>query len=307
MSVVGEPRRIDFRTAGFNFVILPPIKTPNLVMRRSPSPYRLIAILIVAVILGASPVLAQEYKETFNAGLEAAKADQLDSARDLLVSAAGGADAEGDTETASRARYIAAQIAYKLGTADLRAEDFESALAHYTDGTELFPNYNKNLYGQGLALKKLGRINDALTVWKAVADSGGSGGDRETINAARNGIRDHFYFQASSSVSDGATMLDAERAREALAALEEFLEPDADYYYYMAEIHKRLGDPNASVAAADQALEMHRGSRSDKAKIWFTKGEMLVVLGNIEAAREAFQNAAVGAYRAPAEHYLETL
>ena len=52
---------------------------------------------------------------------------------------------------------------------------------------------------------------------------------------------------------------------------------------------------------------MHRGTASDKAKIWFTKGEALVALGNVDAAKEAFQNAAVGAYRQSAEHYLETL
>ncbi len=61
------------------------------------------------------------------------------------------------------------------------------------------------------------------------------------------------------------------------------------------------------MSSADQALELHRGSRSDKAKIYFVKGESLVGLGDSDGAKEAFQNAAVGTYRASAQHYLETL
>lgn len=262
-------------------------------------------IALVILALTGTAALGQEYKENYMSAQEAAKSGNLDNARSMFITAATGAEAAQDAELARQARYIAAQIDFRLGNQDYKADSFEAALAHYEAGTAVFPEYNKNQYGQGLALKQLGRIDEALVQWKGVSESGG---DRRTVLAAENAIREHFYFHASSAVSrSNATRADAERARTALAESQEYLEPDADFYYYMSVVNQILGNAAESVAAADQALEMHRGTASDKAKIYFTKGEALVALGEVDAAREAFQNAAVGAYRQSAEHYLESL
>lgn len=260
---------------------------------------------LVALCLTSTGAVGQQYKEDYLAAQEEAKAGNLDSARGMFFESATGADAAQDAELARQARYIAAQIDFRLGNEDYRAEEFEAALAHYQAGTTVFPEYNKNQYGQGLALKKLGRIEEALEQWKAVSESGG---DRRTVLAAENAIREHFEFQASSAVSrSNATRADAERAQAALAGLQEYLEPDANFFYYTAVTQYILGNMAACVSAADQALEMHRGTASDRAKIYFTKGEALVALGDVEAAKAAFQNATVGAYRQSAQHYLDTL
>jgi tetratricopeptide (TPR) repeat protein len=100
---------------------------------------------------------------------------------------------------------------------------------------------------------------------------------------------------------------DADQALAHLARLAGLVEPDADVMYYTAEAFKAKGDFAQSVASAEQALELHRGSRTEKAKIYFVMGEALVGLGDTSGAKDAFQNAAVGSYRASAEHYLETL
>jgi len=55
------------------------------------------------------------------------------------------------------------------------------------------------------------------------------------------------------------------------------------------------------------ALEMHRGSKTDKAKIFFVKGEALMNVGDMTGAKAAFTNAAYGTYAASAKHYLDTL
>ena len=259
----------------------------------------LVAFTVVPIAYG------QQYKKDFMSAQDAAKASDLEAARQMFDEAATGADEAQDAELARQARYIVAQIDYKLGLAAYKAEDFEAALAHHEAGSDAYSNYNKNQYGHGLALKKLGRIDEALVQWKAVSESTG---DRKTVLAAERAIREHFYFQASSAVSKtNPIRSDAERAQAALTASQEYLEPDADFHYYMAVVHKILGNAATSVAAADKALEMHKGSRSDKAKIWFTKGEALVSIGDTEAAKLAFQNAAVGAYRQSAEHFLESL
>ena len=168
----------------------------------------------------------------------------------------------------------------------------------------MYPDYIKNKYGEGLALKKLGRMDEALVIWQGVSKSN----DRKTARTAAQAIRDHFYFQASSAVSkSNASAADADRAVAALRASEEYLEPDADYYYYTAVAHNIKGDRNAAITNANKALEMHKGSKADKAKIYFVKGEALMNSGDTEGAKAAFANAAYGSYRQSAEHYISTL
>ena len=264
-------------------------------------------LFLMAVVLTApGPVTAQQYKEDFNAALEAAKDPAtLADARSLFASAASGADEASDTEIAQRARHIAAQLDYKLGTAAFRAEDFTAALEHYQEGENIFPTFIKNLYGKGLALKNLDRIDEALEAFKAAA---GAQGDRRTSLAAEKAIRDHFMNQASTALAKrNATRADADAALAALASLSEFMEADADVHYYSALAHYTKGEGEAAISSAEQALSMHTGSRSDKAKIYYVLGEAYVSVGDRDAARDAFSNAVYGTWKQSAEHYLETL
>lgn len=262
--------------------------------------------IVAAVLVAPSPVTAQKYKEDYNAGLEAAKdpASAAD-ARSLFASAATGADEASDTEIAQRARYYIAQLDYRLGTAAFRAEDFPAALEHYLDGETIYPTFIKNTYGKGLALKNLGRIDEALEAFKTAA---GAQGDRRTSLAAEKAIRDHFMSQASTALAKrNATRADADAALAALASLLEFMEADADVHYYTALAYYTKGEGEAAISSAEQALSMHTGSRSDKAKIYYVLGEAYVSVGDRDSARDAFSNAVYGTWKQSAEHYLETL
>lgn len=254
--------------------------------------------------LSATPAQAQKYKEDYNDALEAAQAENYNLARGKFAEAATGAQAAGDTEIARKSKYVAAQIDYKLGNAALKAENYDEALTHYRNGSAMYPDYVKNKYGEGLALKKKGQIDEALEAWKGVTTSN----DSKTARTAAKAIRDHFYYQASSAVSkQNATSADADRAVAALEASTQYLEPDADYYYYTAVAHNVKGNYGACITSADKALDMHRGSRTDKAKIYFVKGEALMYSGDTEGAKAAFANAAYGSYKQSAEHYISTL
>ncbi len=263
-------------------------------------------LIVAAILVAPGPIAAQQYKEDFNAAREAAQNPAtLADARSLFASAATGADEASDTEVAQRARDIAAQIDYKLGTAAFRAEDFSAALEHYVKGENIFPAFIKNTYGKGLALKNLGRIDEALEAFKTAA---GAQGDRRTSLAAEKAIRDHFMNQASTALAKrNAARADAEAAEAAIASLLEFMEADADVHYYTALAHYTKGEGEAAIASAQQALNIHTGSRSDKAKIYYVLGEAYVSVGNRDAARDAFSNAVYGIWKQSAEHYLETL
>ncbi|MFQ5569536.1 MAG: tetratricopeptide repeat protein [Rhodothermales bacterium] len=269
---------------------------------------RALLLVVLVISMNARSVFAQddqEYKRAYNAALAAYQAKNFDEAHTQWTTAAHLARQAGDTDIERKSRYYVAQLDYRRGVTAFKAKDYEQALKHHQAGTAIYPDYTKNLYGEGLALKKLGHIDEALAKWKAVIDAGK---DRKTTSTAQKAIRDHFYFQASSAVSkQHPTRADADRCLAALKASEAYLEPDADYYYYTAVAHNVRGEYTQSIAVADKALDIHRGSRTDKAKIYFVKGEALMYSGNIDGAKAAFTNAAYGSYKALAEHYLQTL
>ncbi len=261
--------------------------------------------LATIILITAIPVTAQQYKEDFNSAQEAAKTSAWEVARGLFAGSANGADEASDSDVAQRARYAAAQIDYKLGTTAFKAEDYAAALEHYSNGESIYPAYIKNQYGRGLALNKLGRIDEALDSWLAVVNAPG---DRKTSLTAEKRIRSHFISQASAALGKpNPTPADADAALEALVSLSEYMEPDADVHYYTALAHYTKGEGESAVSSAQTALELHSGSRSDKAKIYYVLGEAYVSINDRGAARDAFQNATFGTWKQSAEHYLETL
>ncbi len=273
-------------------------------------PFALLAL--IAVLIGgltAIPALAQEYKEAYNAAIEAAKANDYTTAHDAFARAANLAAQEGDNEIAGRAAKNAAIIDYNLGKQLVDNESFDEALSRFNSGIELFPQYSKNYLGKALALKKLERPEDAVQAYQDLIAYGEENGDSDAVREGQQGIRDYYVFLASSALGRRAepSAADAREALEYLDQLEEILEPDADTYYYRATANNALGNYEEAIALADQALEIHRGSRSDAAKIHFVKGEALMYAGETVAAKESFQNATYGSYKSLAEHYLETL
>ncbi len=270
-----------------------------------------LALALLLVGLSAGPARAQqddqEYKREYNAGIESAKAKQYDEAYTHFVKAADLAKKAKDAEIADRASKVAAQIDYNMGKKLSEAEKYEEALKRFDKGLQLYPGYAMNHLGRGYALKKMDRTDDAMTAFQAAMKSD----DREAVAAAEKAIRDDFLYRASTALTrngENATRRDAEEALANLEKPEEYgLQPDSDTYYYRAEAQKVLGNYDAAVAAADKALELHTGSKSDKAKIYFVKGESLMLKGSVAEAKSAFQEARYGSFKAPAEHYIETL
>lgn len=267
--------------------------------------------MLLALLMGSitTPALAQDYKEAYNAALEAAKAKEYSAAYTEFTKAARLADEAGDSDIAQRARKVAAQIDYNLGRQLVSQENFEGGLARFEEGIKLNPQYANNYTGKALALKKLNRNDDAIQAYQDLIKYGEDHGDAQAVREGEKGIRDHYVFLASSALGRSAEprASDAREAIEHLEKLQEFVEPDADVFFYLAAANNSLGNYDDAIQFADQALQIHSGSRTDAAKIHFVKGEALMYNGNTAAAKESFQNATFGSYKSLAEHYLETL
>ncbi len=268
-----------------------------------------LAVLMIATF-GVSSTSAQSYKETFNAGAEAAKAKNYTLAVAKFTEAADGAAAEGDTRVEAQARGLVAKIEYNVARALIQNEKFEQAIGHLDTGIKQDPNFAKNYLAKAATLKKMDRWDEAVTVYQQAIEVGNASADTQTARSAEQALREQYIYLASSTLSRGggnASRAQAQKALEYLETLQTLVEADADALYYMAEANKVLGNFDQAIALADQALEIHRGSRTDKAKIYFVKGEALMSTGKSAEARTAFENASYGSYRASAQHFLETL
>lgn len=268
--------------------------------------------ILLASIMMLTPMLAsaQEYKEVFNSAREAALAKDYPTALTKYIEAADGASAEGDADVERNARKVIGQLTYLLGRGELQKEAYDAAMSYFDMGIENYPSNAKNYLARASTLKRMDRMDDAIAAFAQTMEVATAGSDTQTARQAEEAIRGHYIYQASTALSrNGNTTgpADADEAMTHIEAMLQFVDADADVYYYTAESHKVKGEYADAVASADQALEMHRGSRTDKAKIYFVKGEALMNQGQVAEAKDAFQNAAYGNYRASAEHYIETL
>ena len=283
--------------------------------------------LILALLVfgfGVSPALAQtpQYQKDFQAAgktmqeaVSALKAEKqaeageaFSTAYQQFISVHTAASEAGDSELANRAKGLAGQLAYNAGFIAMRQENFDTAVDHFNAGIEIYPTYAKNYQGKAIALNKSGQSDTAMQTFVKAAEVGRANGQYQVANKAEAAIREHFIYQASQRLAaENPTASDASAALTALDNLEEYLEPGAKSFYYRAVAYDAQGDFDQAVSFADQALAEHTGSRTDKAKIYFIKGEALMKLGQNTAALQAFENASYGQYESSAQHYIEQL
>ncbi|MEM8489140.1 MAG: tetratricopeptide repeat protein [Bacteroidota bacterium] len=245
----------------------------------------------------------QEYKMKYNEALEFAKAKNYKEAYAAFEATLPLAEAAGDTEVINRSSKVLAQLDNSYGTRAFKAGKFEEAIQHHEKGIAHKSDYVPNHYGKGKALEKLDRWDEAVALLKSVMEMG----DRKSANAAEKTIRGHYVYIASSNLSENPTKSTAEKALASLDEMLGYVDADADTYYYQAEANKTIGNYSDAISLADQALGAHRGSRTDKAKIYFVKGEALMFSGSSADAAEAFNNALYGNYKPLAQHYLDEL
>jgi len=282
-----------------------------MIVSRTFSSFLSVVCLALIMMFSADTAAAQEYKESYNSGLEAAKAKDYPTAVTHFNLAAAGAASEGDAEIERRSKSYVSQIEYSLGLKQLKADEFDSALAHFENGIATDPSNPKNYLARASALKKKGEIDVAIPAFAEAASRAEAANDSKTERQAKKAIRDHYIFIASTALSrNGArtSRADADEALEALMMLQNFVtEDDSDVFYYYAVVHNVNGEYQDAVTVADQAMAIHRGSRTDKAKLFYVKGEALMSLGKNNDAIEAFRGALFGSYKASAEHFIESL
>ena len=213
-------------------------------------------------------------------------------------------------ETAQRALQYLPRVAYAEGLTHLQGERYNEAIQAFDKGLAQDDTYLNNMLGKGQAYNRMGRSDDALAIFVEALEKASAANDRDAIQRSSDAIRGYYQPRASELLASAGETGNRTQARQVIELLEEMQEhvdADANTYYYLGAANNVLGEYQRAVELLDQGIELHTGSRTDAARFHFEKGEALRLMGNVAQAKEAYQNAAYGSYRQPAEHFIETL
>ncbi len=277
-----------------------------------------LALLLVAG-LGVAPVHAQD-------GSSGDNTQELKKQLQASYKAGAQAGNQGNYETAitrfEEARGIAQElelddIVQKIegnlisslknaGSADLKQENYEQALAHFDKALEYADNDPSVYHNRGIAYFSIDSTDAALESMQTAIDIGNETGNTRVAGMATERVRGHFLNIASQALNgDNLSSSQINTALEALDDMENYVDPNAQSQFYRSLALFEQGSLQEAIQTARAGLDMHDGSRSDAAKFYFVIAESQMQSGNQSQACETFKNAAYGDYQARAEHYLK--
>ena len=277
-----------------------------------------LALLLVAG-LGIGPVHAQD-------GSSGNNTQELKKQLQASYKAGAQAGNQGNYETAvtrfEEAREIAQQlelgdIVQKIesnlinslknaGSADLKQENYEQALAHFAKVLEYDDNDPSVYHNRGIAYFSMDSTDAALGSMQTAIKVGNETGNTRVAGMATERVRGHFLNLASQALNaDNLSSSQISTALDALDDMENYVDPNAQSLFYRSLALFEQGNLQEAIQTAQQGLDMHDGSRSDAAKFYFVIAESQMQSGSQSQACETFKNAAYGDYQARAEHYLK--
>ncbi|MDX1617221.1 MAG: tetratricopeptide repeat protein [Balneolaceae bacterium] len=197
---------------------------------------------------------------------------------------------------------IVTQLYYTRSVIEFKSQQYESALASLDQAINRNSNYVKAYYQKGLVVKNMddGSLERALKFFDQAIEVGQNTNDNTTVRQAREKASGELIYHAVQAKDNR----NYDRAVDLLNRALEYQE-SADAYYRLAEVHNKRTNWNQSIEYARQALELERGGRTEKAKIYFELGMALKAQGNKSQSCDAFSNAAYGSFKSPAEHQME--
>ena len=205
----------------------------------------------------------------------------------------------------SEGRRLATQFQFRAGLMADRMEDYDRAIEHFNQALEYEETHGRALLAKAEAFRKSDRFDEGLEFYQLAMEHG----DSQRRQSAENAVRSQFHYLASSRLgeSESPSRSAANDALSHLERLQDYVDPNASSYYYMAVAHEALGNYDEAISMASQALDIFSGSRSDRARIHLVRGEAYMAQGDTQQARSDLEEAMVGEYRQRAEALMEQL
>ena len=207
----------------------------------------------------------------------------------------------GDTQLADKSAGIITQLNYKKSVLQFRAQNYDASLATINQVIADNENYANGYYQKALIMKKKGSVNDMLDMLEKTIEVGEKANNNEIVRKAKEKA-------ASELIYAGSKKIQSKNYTSAIEQLNQALEYDAessDAHYRLAEAYNDRGDFGQGLTHSRKALELEKGGRSAKAKIYFEIATAHKGNGNFSQACDAFSNAAYGSFKSSAEHQME--
>lgn len=259
-------------------------------------------MLFVSLLAGLFFVTAAsaqdpEAAKAYNEGIRLYKEKDLNGAQQAFQRAVELANAAGDEQTAGKAKNVAGQLHYSIGITKMKQGDEVGAMASFDAGIAARPGDHKNYKGKALLLKKQGKIEEAIEAWLKTAEVANNAGE---IGEAKRAIVQAEGF--------AATAMQNEEYDNVIAYGNMFLEQEetANIHFYLAATYNKKAQHQPAVEHALKALEMEK-NRGEHAKIAYEAAVAYEGMAQFDKAVEFYQRAAIGPYKASAEHKIEQL
>ena len=207
----------------------------------------------------------------------------------------------GNKEIAQRSKENVPKLYYAMGNNDLQQGKFREALDASDKALQMDPNNAKAYYQQGLVYKKMDKLDSALIKFNNAVSLAKKVGDQVTLSSAQNSAKNYL-------LAKGVDYQQKKDYKKAIDLLQKSLNYDGSFanaYYRLAETYNKMGESSRALSNAHEALKYEKGSKTDKAKIWFEVGLAEQSMKNKSKACDAFQNAAYGSFKASAEYKIE--
>lgn len=204
----------------------------------------------------------------------------------------------GDANIKRRSESNLPTLYYSVGTNHLKATKLAEADVAFDEALKLNPNFANAYYGKFLLLKAKNNWDGALAMADKTIQVATATNDSRAGNLVKENVRKELIIRAA-----GRT--EAKSYTEAVDILNSATKygEDPDIFYRLAETYNKMGQLDNAIANANKALELEKGGKPDKAKIYFELAMAHMAKGNFPAACSAFGEAAVGNFKTSAEHY----
>lgn len=213
------------------------------------------------------------------------------------------AEKYGNTQIAEKAPSIITQLMYNKSLIQSQQKNYQDALTTLDQVIERNSNYAKAYYQKGIVTKNMegGSLDDALGYFDKAAEVAEANGDSQMVAQAKKAAAAELAYRGSQAIQN-------KNYSEGLNLIQRALEYDPeseDAYFRMAEAYNGQQNWQQAAEAAQKALDLSNGGRSDQAKIYFALGTARQGMGNRSEACSAFENAAYGSFKSSAEHKME--
>lgn len=208
-----------------------------------------------------------------------------------------------NSEISNQANGVINQLLYSKSIIQYKQQNYQDALATLDEVIKNDPNYSKAYYQKGIVLKKIKgtELERSIDLFDKAIEVGQKTNDSQIVSQARKAAHDELVYRGAKAIEEK----NFSRAKELLNKALEYNSSSADAHYRLAQAYNKTQDWQQAAEHSEKALGFETGGRTDKAKIYFELGTAYQGLGQKDNACGAYNNAAYGNFKSPAEHQME--